>query len=54
MNDTQDDSPQYSGPSKSQLKREMHQLQGLGKRMLDLSNDQLDPLPISATLRAAI
>lgn len=42
------------GKSKSQLKREMHALQDLGKRMLDLSNDQLDTLPISDTLRAAI
>lgn len=42
------------GKSKSQLKREMHDLQGLGKRMLDLSNDQLDTLPISDTLRSAI
>lgn len=42
------------GKSKSQLKREMHALQDLGKRMLDLRNDQLDTLPISDTLRAAI
>ena len=36
MNDSQDDAPEYLGPSKSQLKREMHQLQDLGRRMLDL------------------
>lgn len=55
MNDHQDnDAPEYSGPSKSQLKREMHALQDLGKRMLELSNDQLDTLTISDTLRAAI
>ncbi|MDX1598789.1 ribosome biogenesis factor YjgA [uncultured Marinobacter sp.] len=48
------DAPEYLGPSKSQLKREMHALQDLGKRMLDLSNDQLDTLTISDTLRAAI
>ncbi len=42
------------GKSKSQIKREMHDLQDLGKRMLDLSNDQLDTLPISDTLRSAI
>ncbi|MFO7993703.1 MAG: ribosome biogenesis factor YjgA [Marinobacter sp.] len=54
MTDIQDDSPEYLGPSKSQLKRDMHRLQDLGKRMLELSNDQLDTLPISATLRAAI
>ena len=52
--DHNDEAPQYDGPSKSQLKRDMQALQDLGKRMLDLSNDQLDTLPISATLRAAI
>ncbi|EON93746.1 hypothetical protein MARLIPOL_01530 [Marinobacter lipolyticus SM19] len=52
--DDNDDAPEYLGPSKSQLKREMHALQDLGKRMLELSNDQLDTLTISDTLRAAI
>jgi len=42
------------GPSKSQLKREMHALQELGKRMLDLSDEQLASLDISETLNAAI
>jgi len=42
------------GPSKSQIKREMHALQEVGKRMLDLSDDQLNSLPISDTLKAAI
>jgi len=42
------------GPSKSQIKREMQALQAVGKRMLDLSDEQLDALPISVTLRAAI
>ena len=47
MKDHQDnDAPEYDGPSKSQLKREMHALQDLGKRMLDLSNDQLETLPV--------
>ncbi|MGM0569689.1 ribosome biogenesis factor YjgA [Marinobacter sp.] len=40
--------------SKSQLKREMHALQDLGKRMMDLSDDQLAGLPMSETLKAAI
>jgi len=48
------DAPEYDGPSKSQLKREMLALQDLGKRMLDLNSDQLGTLPISETLRAAI
>lgn len=53
--DDQDDQlPEYSGPSKSQLKREMHSLQDLGKRMLDLSDDQLETLTISDTLQRAI
>ncbi|HKK55929.1 ribosome biogenesis factor YjgA [Marinobacter sp.] len=54
MNHYNDDPPAYDGPSKSQLKREMQSLQDLGKRMLELGNDQLDALPISSTLRAAI
>ncbi|HAC30974.1 MAG TPA: DUF615 domain-containing protein, partial [Marinobacter hydrocarbonoclasticus] len=37
------------GPSKSQLKREMHALQDLGKRMLDLNDEQLATLSISET-----
>ncbi|MFW5824108.1 MAG: ribosome biogenesis factor YjgA [Marinobacter sp.] len=40
--------------SKSQLKREMHELQDLGKRMMDLGDDQLAALPMSDTLKAAI
>jgi len=52
--DNQDEAPQYSGPSKSQLKRDMHALQNIGKRMTELSNDQLDTLTISDTLRSAI
>ncbi|MBZ2168481.1 ribosome biogenesis factor YjgA [Marinobacter sp. F4216] len=42
------------GKSKSQLKREMQALQDLGKRMLELSRDQLDTLPISETLKSAV
>src|SRR5690554_4410551 len=48
------DSEDYLGPSKSQLKREMHALQELGKRMLDLSDEQLASLTISDLLKAAI
>ncbi|WP_286220332.1 ribosome biogenesis factor YjgA [Marinobacter apostichopi] len=53
QHDQYDDEDEF-GKSKSQLKREMHALQDLGKRMLDLSNDQLETLPISETLRSAI
>lgn len=42
------------GPSKSQLKREMLALQALGRRMLELSDEQLAALPISDRLRDAI
>ncbi len=55
MIDPHDDEFQEDlGPSKSQLKREMQALQDLGKRMLDLSDDQLSTLPISDRLKAAI
>lgn len=40
--------------SKSELKREMHALQEIGKRLMDLRPDQVEPLPISDRLRAAI
>ncbi|RMJ03995.1 hypothetical protein DOQ08_01315 [Marinobacter litoralis] len=51
---TDDQLPEYLGPSKSQLKREMHELQDLGKRMLELNDDQLATLPISDRLQRAI
>ena len=54
MSDQDHDDNIYEGPSKSQVKREMHALQDLGNRMLDLGDEQLDALPISDTLRAAI
>ncbi|WP_339806574.1 ribosome biogenesis factor YjgA [uncultured Marinobacter sp.] len=40
--------------SKSQLKREMHALQDLGKRMMDLSDEQLQSVPASDRLKAAL
>ena len=51
---SEDELHEYLGPSKSQVKRDMQALQDVGKRMLDLSDEQLDALPISDTLRAAI
>lgn len=39
--------------SKSQLKREMHELQALGERLCALSEDQIDALDISPKLRDA-
>lgn len=49
-----DDTEDYAGPSKSQLKRDMHDLQDLGRRILELSNSRLETLPISDTLKSAI
>ncbi|WP_111495735.1 MULTISPECIES: ribosome biogenesis factor YjgA [Marinobacter] len=40
--------------SKSELKREMHALQAIGKQLLALTPEQAEALPISDTLRAAI
>lgn len=41
-------------PSKSQLKRDMTGLQELGKDLTTLGKKQLEKLPLSETLRAAI
>lgn len=47
------DSP-YSGPSKSQLKREMTALQALGARLVELPRDKLIQLPLAERLHEAI
>lgn len=44
----------YSGPSKSQLKRDMTALQKLGARLIDLSRDKLAQLPLAERLEEAI
>lgn len=41
-------------PSRSQVKREVEALQSLGERLVTLRKDQLDQMPISDTLRAAV
>lgn len=41
-------------PSKSQVKRDMTQLQKLGEELVTLSKKQLDKLPLSDSLRAAL
>lgn len=51
-NDQSDDDE--LGKSKSQLKREMHALQELGKHIMELRGDQVAALPMSDRLRAAI
>lgn len=55
-NMTPDDSEQheYDGPSKSQIKREMHDLLDLGKIVVELSRDQIKQLPLSERLEDAV
>ena len=45
---------EYSGPSKSQVKREMHALQDLGQFICELPKKQRVNLPLSDTMLAAI
>lgn len=55
MSEHEDDQfEEYSGPSKSQVKREMHALQELGKRICELPKKQLKTLPLSATMIEAV
>ncbi len=44
----------YYGPSKSQVKRDMHALQDLGKQLLELSNEKLNKLNLNDNLLIAI
>ena len=44
------DEPLYDGPSKSQLKRDMHALVDLGRDLVDLSPERLKQLPLSERL----
>jgi len=41
-------------PSKTRLKKEMHELQGLGERLTALSRDQLERIELPEELREAI
>lgn len=52
--DQEDDFHDEDYKSKSQLKREMHALQDIGKQLIELRPDQVTPLPMSDKLRAAI
>jgi len=60
MPEPMDDTPQepsgpmYSGPSKSQVKRDMQGLLDLGRELIALAPAQLDQLPLDETLRDAI
>ena len=40
--------------SKTSIKRDMHELQALGKRLTELKRNQLDKVPMSETLRKAV
>lgn len=44
----------YYGPSKSQVKRDMHALQDLGKELVKLSNEKLNKLNLNDNLLNAI
>lgn len=46
--------PIYDGPSKSQVKRDMHDLLDLGKEVVALSRDQVKQLPLSERLEDAV
>lgn len=54
MHEQDDDQFEDLGPSKSQIKREMHALQEMGKRICELPKKQLAVLPISETMREAV
>ncbi len=41
-------------PSKSQLKREMHELQALGEHLMELSHGQLEDIDLPEPLREAV
>lgn len=44
-----DDYDENEGPSKSELKRQMHALQEIGERLVALSDNQLAKIPIEST-----
>jgi ribosome-associated protein len=46
--------PLYDGPSKSQVKREMHALLDLGKKLVELPVEKLKQLPLDEPLYEAI
>lgn len=44
----------YDRPSKSQLKKDSHELQDLGEILVTMSNDRLNDLPLADDLRQAV
>ncbi|WP_114418514.1 ribosome biogenesis factor YjgA [Marinospirillum perlucidum] len=53
-NHHQEDDFQEVPPSKSELKRQMLELQALGKKLLDLNNKQLQSVPLTEELADAL
>ncbi len=49
-----EDSQEYTGPSKSQRKREANALQDMGKALVDLSKDRLEKMDLPDALRAEV
>jgi ribosome-associated protein len=49
-----DDEPLPERPSKSQRKREMHQLQALGERLVELNQEQIAGIPLGTELLQAL
>lgn len=54
MEDIYNDADEYSGPSKSQLKREMTALQDLGAELVALSKERLAKIDMPERLRDAL
>jgi ribosome-associated protein len=50
----EDDDAEDTGPSKSERKRQSHDLQALGEALIDLPQEELDALPLPDTLREAV
>ncbi len=49
-----DEQQGYDGPSKTQLKKESHELQALGEALVALPDNRLQDLPILESLRDAV
>lgn len=54
MTEDYENEEEYLGPSKSQVKREMHALQDLGKQICEMPKQQQNKLPLSPTMVEAI
>lgn len=54
MPETADDAPDRARPSKTQLKKEMHELQDLGEALVALSDERVDALALPESLLSAV